>query len=186
MSAAELAPWRFDWLWGLPLILATVVLHVTGLGLTNAHVVPRLRGWIRRGPSIMGFALIMGAVTLLVTLLHGLEAAIWAVAYWLLGATPTGRDAMLYSLGAVTTYGHAAIYLARDWQLLGTIEALDGLMLFGLTTAFMFAIIELIWPLDRGGHAGRAGHPAAADIEAGGGASHSGRRRVDQGAGVTR
>lgn len=49
-------------------------------------------------------------------------------------------------LGAVTTYGHASFYLAPHWQLMGTLEALNGVILFGLTTAFLFNMIREVWP----------------------------------------
>ena len=58
----------------------------------------------------------------------------WAVAYVALGARPISI-AMLYSLSAMTTYGHAKLVLAKHWRLMGAIEALNGMMLFGLTTA---------------------------------------------------
>jgi hypothetical protein len=47
---------------------------------------------------------------------------------------------MLYSLGAMTTYGKANLQLEPRWQLMGTLEALDGWILFGLTTAFMLRL----------------------------------------------
>lgn len=53
---------------------------------------------------------------------------------------------MLYSLGAMTTYGHSNISLAPGWQMMGTLEALDGWILFGLTTAFLFSIMQRAWP----------------------------------------
>jgi hypothetical protein len=45
---------------------------------------------------------------------------------------------MLYSMGAMTTYGHQSLFLEDRWRLLGTIEALNGWLLFGLSTAFLF------------------------------------------------
>ena len=53
---------------------------------------------------------------------------------------------MLYSLGALTTYGHANIFLEPQWGMMGALEALNGMLLFGLTTAFMFAMIQRVWP----------------------------------------
>ena len=53
---------------------------------------------------------------------------------------------MLYSLSAMTTYGHADVFLAKHWQLMGAIEALNGMMLFGLSTAFLFAVLREHWP----------------------------------------
>ena len=78
-----------------------------------------------------------------------LEAAAWAALYLWVGALPTWRAAMLYSLSAMTSYGHADVYLEDRWQLLGAIEAVNGLILFGLTTAFLYAAIHQVWPLRR-------------------------------------
>ena len=99
------------------------------------------------------FSVVMGITALLATLLHGVEAAIWAAAYRLLGALPGGKSAMLYSLSAITSYGHAQLFLKEEWQLMGALEALNGVLLFGLTTAFLFAMIQKVWPLgSRGRH----------------------------------
>ncbi len=54
---------------------------------------------------------------------------------------------MLYSLSAMTTYGHANLFLKTRWQLMGALEALNGMLSFGLTTAFLFAIIQRVWPV---------------------------------------
>jgi hypothetical protein len=79
--------------------------------------------------------------------MHGIEAATWAIAYRLLGALPSTRSAMLYSLSAMTSYGHANLFLEEQWQLMGALEVLNGVLLFGLTTAFLFALIQKVWPL---------------------------------------
>ena len=88
---------------------------------------------------------VMSATTLLATSLHAIEAGIWAAAYWLLGALPDSRSAMLYSLSAITSYGHASLFLENPWQLLGAMEALNGWLLFGLTTAFLFGVMDKVW-----------------------------------------
>ena len=54
------------------------------------------------------------------------------------------KSAMLYSLNAMTSYGHENLALAGHWKLMGAIEALNGWLLFGLTTAFLFGIIEKV------------------------------------------
>jgi hypothetical protein len=53
---------------------------------------------------------------------------------------------MLYSLGAMTTYGHANVSLAPHWQMMGTLEALNGWILFGLTAAFLFTVMQKALP----------------------------------------
>jgi hypothetical protein len=137
----------------LPLIVVNVVIHVIGLGLINESVVRFLSGAMERRRFLAKFAVVMGVTALLATLLHGIEAAIWAGAYRLLGALPDAKSAMLYSLSAMTSYGHANLFLKGQWQLMGALEALNGMLLFGLTTAFLFSVIQKVWPLgSRGWH----------------------------------
>ncbi len=87
----------------------------------------------------------VGGTAFCCTALLGCEGLMWAFAYRMLGAIPAGKDAMLYSLNAMTSYGHTEITLRPQWQLMGALEALNGWILFGLTTAFMFNVIQAIW-----------------------------------------
>ena len=140
--------WDANWAWSLPLIVVTVMFHVVGLVFINDKIF-RARAYVRKRHNfLLAFAPIMGVATLWVTLLHAVEAGIWAAMYWFLGALGDGKGALLYSLGAMTTYGHASDYLAAHWQLMGTLEALNGVILFGLTTAFLFNMIREV--CDRG------------------------------------
>ncbi|HLW88959.1 MAG TPA: hypothetical protein VKR57_10740 [Terriglobales bacterium] len=137
--------WRDDWLWGLALIVLNVVIHVIGLALINQKAAGMFRHITSHRHTTVVFALVMGTLTLLVTSLHALEAGIWATAYRLLGALPDNKTAMLYSLNALTSYGHENLVLENRWQLMGAIEALNGWLLFGLTTAFLFGMMEKVW-----------------------------------------
>ena len=139
--------WSADWAWSLPLIVVTVVLHVMGLGLFNEEFVSRMSGAVVGRHSTAMFGAVMGATVLVTVLLHGTEAVIWALAYRWLGALPDVKSAMLYSLSSMTTYGHAGVFLRQHWQLMGALEALNGIILFGLTTAFLFSTIQRVWPL---------------------------------------
>ena len=93
----------------------------------------------------------MGTTTLLATILHAIEAGVWAFSYRLVGALPDFKSAMLYSLNAITSYGHESLVLESRWQLMGAIEALNGSLLFGLTTAFLFGMIQKVWFLEKYG-----------------------------------
>ena len=145
MDPSTFSTWSGDWFWSLPLIGATVVIHIFGLGLIY-HQVSRLQTANRKNSFRYGMsALFMGGASLLAAILHGFEAGMWGVTYVFLGAIPDRKNAMLYSLGAMTTYGKADINLESRWRLMGPLEALDGWILFGLTTAFLLAIIQNIW-----------------------------------------
>lgn len=146
LVAAPIA-WTADWAWGLPLTVLTVVIHVAGLALFSQTAV-RFAGRVSacRQPRF-AFTLVVGATALFASLLHGIEVIIWAGTYWLLGAVPDLPSSMLCSLNAMTSYGHESLTLAHRWQLMGALEALDGWLLFGLTGAFLFTVIQKLWLL---------------------------------------
>jgi hypothetical protein len=138
--------WSDCWLWSLPLIVLTVLVHGFGLVEIREHVVGQLTSALGARSSRAAFAVVVAATVLLVTVLHALEGGAWALAYVALGASPDPRIAMLYSLSAMTSYGHADIFLAPHWQVMGALEALNGMKLFGLTTAFLFSVLSSRWP----------------------------------------
>lgn len=144
----DAAAWNGNWAWSLPIIAVTVMFHVIGLGLINVQVIKAADRMRAHRHFIFGFALVIGLTSILATFLHAAEAGMWAVAYRALGALPDNRTAMLYSLSAITTYGHTEQFLADHWRLMGALEALNGLILFGLTTAFMYGMIQRVWPLE--------------------------------------
>ena len=139
--------WGADWAWGLPLIVLTVVIHVLGLRLISEKALGLCSAIAEQRHPTAVFVVVVGATTLLATSLHAIEAGIWAAAYRLLGALPDHKAAMLYSLNAMTSYGHESLSLKDRWAILGALEALNGWLLFGLTTAFLFAMIAKVWSL---------------------------------------
>jgi len=136
--------WRLDWAWGLPLIVLNTVVHVIGLGLLYWKGVRILERLVAGRHFMIVFAVGMSLAVLFAAVLHFLEAVVWATAYVLLGAMPDTKSAMLYSLNAVTTYGHTQLALAPHWRLMGALEALNGVLLSGLTVAALFAMIQRV------------------------------------------
>jgi hypothetical protein len=145
MQLSTVTPWSSDWAWSVPLIVFTVVFHAYALGMLNQRASFILKGNRESRLTRMLSMLVVGGSALCATILHAFEAAMWAIAYYLVGALPDRKGSMLYSLGAMTTYGKADLHLEPRWQLMGTLEALDGWILFGLTTAFLFAVIQRVW-----------------------------------------
>jgi len=140
--------WLADWAGGIPLIVVIVLFHVLGLGLIRQMALRVSGGIMERHHPTYVFVIVMGAATLFATTLHGLEAMIWAAAYTALGALPSFKTATLYSLNAMTSLGHDTQVLEERWRLMGAIEALNGVLLFGLSTAFLFGMIARVWKLD--------------------------------------
>ena len=149
MTSFVLAPWRADWLWSIPLIIVTIVFHSYGLGLLSRGLLILLKDDRKKRLTHSLSVFVVGGSSLCAICLHGLEAWIWSVAYHLLGTLGGDRkDAMLYSLSVMTTVGGTNFHLEPGWALMGPLEALDGWILFGLTAAFLFALIQKVWSLE--------------------------------------
>jgi hypothetical protein len=145
MTLFVLVPWRLDWLWGILLIVVTVVFHAYILGQLNRGVISLLKRTHQDGRTHWISEFIIGGSALCATCLHGLEAGVWAIAYCLLGALGDPKGAMLYSISVMTTVGGSNLRLESSWMLMGPLEALNGWILFGLTTAFLFAVVQQVW-----------------------------------------
>ena len=144
IDPVNVVPWSADWLWSLPLSAVTVVLHVVGLFIIRQRFDRVLIHASQRRMRVTALVFLAGT-TVSVTLLHGLESAIWAFGFRWLHALPDKKSAMLYSLSAMTTFGHSGSTLEPHWQLMGALEALNGLILFGLSTAFLYGILQEAW-----------------------------------------
>jgi hypothetical protein len=142
MNTENISPWGADWAWGLPLIVLTVMFHVAGLGFIKRRVDRRIR-YLGKHQTLS-----VGVVTLCITLLHVVEVALWACMFLFLGAVTDRPTAVLYSLNALTAFGHMDVELQRKWQLMGAMESLNGWILFGLSAAYLFVLIQLIWSRD--------------------------------------
>jgi hypothetical protein len=141
-----------NWGLGLSLIMLTMVVHATGIAVmalavmrieeqveTESHRRFRLRHHL-----VILIAMI-GAVGVLLTVLHGIEAGMWAAAYLWLGALQSPSEAILYSVDSMSTRGASGLTLQHHWSMIGALEATDGMLLFGISTAFIFAVMLGQW-----------------------------------------
>ena len=149
MTSFALVPWRAVWLWSIPLIVVTIVFHSYCLGLLSRGLLILLKDDRKKRLTHSLSVFVVGGSSLCTICLHGIEAWMWSVAYHLLGTLGGDRkDAMLYSLSVMTTVGGTNFHLDPGWALMGPLEALDGWILFGLTAAFLFALIQKVWSLE--------------------------------------
>ena len=141
-----------NWIWGLSLIALTMAIHGRGvlwIALADASIRVRIEHQNRlRWRHLLEFTVgLIGVVGLLLAVLHGIEAALWAAAYWSLGALNSPADAILYSIDSISTRGASGLVLERHWRLMGALEAVDGMLLFGISTAYLFTVMQTYWPL---------------------------------------
>jgi hypothetical protein len=141
-----------NWTSGLSLIALTIAMHGAGIilmALRGLNIRARIES--RNHLTLRDVAAIqiglIGTVGLLLAALHGVEAALWAAAYWWLGALNSPAEALLYSVDSMSTRGAAGLVLEPHWRMMGALEAMDGMLLFGISTAYIFAIMQAYWSL---------------------------------------
>jgi hypothetical protein len=125
---------------GLAATLGTIVIH----GFVVHTIVMTVRRNLQRGVLgmriWMNLTFVMGA-TLLALVGHLGEIALWAFALDVSGAAPNLSAAIYSSAGSYTTAG-SDIVLPAQWKLLGPFEAVAGMLMFGVSTALIFAVIQ--------------------------------------------
>jgi hypothetical protein len=94
------------------------------------------------GESFRKNVAIMIVITLIMAAAHVMEIALWATAFWASSEISTFEKAFYFSAQNYTTLGYGHIVLSDRCQLLGPLEAINGLLLFGLSTAAMFAALS--------------------------------------------
>jgi len=132
----------FAWLLSLSVIGVTVVIHSIGLTVLMRRLNARA---IEAAGSRHSLSTVMAATVVAVAVLHGCEAAVWAVVYRLIGVVPDFETAFYFSFVAFTTVGFGDVTLAPPWRILSAMEAADGMLLFGWSTAFLFAVVQRVW-----------------------------------------
>ena len=139
-----------NWTWGLSLIALTIMIHATGIAfmiLVLHSIRDRMQRAVAPRHVLAILISLIGAAGLLLAVLHGIEAAIWAAIYWWLSALRSPREALLYSVDSITTRGAAGLMLEQPWRMMGALEAADGMLLFGISTAFIFGVMQAYLPL---------------------------------------
>ena len=141
-----------SWSVGLALIVLTIAIHTTAVVVMAFGLETRIRARadkhraerLRAVPTMIGH---IGAVALILAALHGVEGLLWALAYWGLGALDSVRDASVYALATMTTLDVSGLAVPARFQMLSALQAVNGVLLFGISTAFLFAVLQVQWRL---------------------------------------
>ncbi|MFG1351842.1 ion channel [Xanthobacter autotrophicus] len=112
--------------------LATVLV-IKCARISARHLSPRRK--------IETLIIVMGASGTLLMLAHFLEVAVWAAVYELIGVIEA-KDAYYFAFVNFTTLGYGDILPEHRWRVLGPITAANGMLLFGWSTAVLFAVLS--------------------------------------------
>ena len=139
-----------SWSLGLALIVLTIAIHTTAVVLMAFGLESKIRPgppMIDRRRAVPIVIAHIGAVAVALAALHGLEGVLWALAYWWLGALDSFTQASTYALATLTTFEIPGLTLPPRFQMFSALQAVNGVLLFGITTAFLFAVIQVHWRL---------------------------------------
>ena len=126
---------------GTIMIIATVVFHVMGL-VYLASLLKSVAGKLKNSRSIRDMVFLIAMSVFVIIGIHTAEAWGWASLYMYLGEFAELSRALYFSVVTSTTLGYGDVTLSDQWQLLGTFEAMGGLILFGASTAFLLALMR--------------------------------------------
>jgi voltage-gated potassium channel Kch len=117
----------------------TIVVHSLLPGVITRGVLDHIaRG---RGGIWLWDVILVTKFTLLAFAAHFVEIALWALSFVLCGEFSSFAAALYHSGVTYTTLGDSTAVLSARWRLLEPIEAANGMLMFGVTTAILFAVI---------------------------------------------
>jgi hypothetical protein len=73
---------------------------------------------------------------------HIAEVIVWSLAYRMVGAAPPDTNFIYFAFVNYTTLGYGDVTPTERWQLLGPMTAMNGVLLFGWSTAVIFAVLR--------------------------------------------
>lgn len=126
---------------GLPVILICLVLQALFIAWCMRTYL-RFRPYTRASNAVLPEILVLSAVMLLLMLGNCLQMALWAGLFMLLGEFDNFVTALYFSGVTFATLGYGDLVLSPPWRLLSALEAANGILMFGVSTAVMTAAIS--------------------------------------------
>jgi hypothetical protein len=84
-------------------------------------------------------------VVIIMSLAGFLESIAWAVTYLVVGALETVDTAIYFAIVTYTTLGYGDVVLEGPWHLLAAFSSINGIIMFGWSTAIVLAAVQNIY-----------------------------------------
>jgi ion channel len=121
------------------LVAGTVIIHAAGLGMVLSHA---LRSTVRPDTRFWTITWLLIRIAWLLIVIHMFEIAVWALFFWWHNCLPDAESSFYFSGVTYATIGYGDLVLAKEWRLFGPLEGLTGILMCGLSTAFLFVIVS--------------------------------------------
>lgn len=117
----------------------TIFVHVLPLG-TTVTIVRREKRLGLEGVSFWSDFAIVALIIVLSLVAHLIEIALWAAVFMMCGEFHEFGIAFYHSAVNYTTLGYGDLIMSPKWRLLGPLEAANGILMFGVSTAMIFTL----------------------------------------------
>ena len=131
---------------GSAMIALTVVIHTAGI----IGLIVWFKAYSPRFVENQNFIAMTSILMIAIVgifLVHTAEIWLWADLYLWLGEFVDLERALYFSTVTFTSLGYGDITLQQSWQLLSGFEAANGIILFGVSTAFVFGAIRRLFQI---------------------------------------
>jgi hypothetical protein len=125
---------------GVITFVCTIFVHVLPLGAT-VTIFRREKRLGEVGASFWRDFATVGLIILISLVAHLIEIALWAAVFMVCGEFREFGTAYYHSAVNYTTLGYGDLIMSPKWRLLGPLEATNGIMMFGVSTAMIFTLV---------------------------------------------
>jgi voltage-gated potassium channel len=123
-----------------------VVIHIGGIILLAEWLIDR-HIERERASGMMHYMLLLIMLFGIIIALHLMETAIWAAFYYSWSLFPNFETSLYFSMTSYTTIGYGDVVLPEKWRLLGSIEGISGVLLSGLSTAYIYVVLNSLFEI---------------------------------------
>ena len=112
-------------------LVMVIVIRVTSI----AGEIATSRLWLR-------LIVVMIATVSVLMVAHFAEVLVWTLIYAIVNVAPAGTDLIYFAFVNYTTLGYGDVTPVERWHLLGPMTAMNGVLLFGWSTAVIFEALR--------------------------------------------
>ena len=126
---------------GTFVICGTVLIQAMFIGVLS-KALANINDWLLNGSKTLKMILVVTAMV--IWLVGGLTASawLWAAIFLIFDVFSELEPALYFSVVTFTTLGYGDVVLGTQWRLLGSLTAVNGLIIVGLNTAFLMEAIS--------------------------------------------
>lgn len=132
---------------GIVVVACNVVVQALSTIYFMKIFIPQYKRWRRKNDLFSSFVMLVFLI-MFFTLLHGGQCTLWAAVYYFnphISSLSSFSESIYFSLITFTTIGYGDVVIDSEWRILAGLEAINGIMLVGWSTAMVFAFLQVIY-----------------------------------------